>query len=180
MKENEVKETGVKRRKTRRRLSEAQRLAVQLFGFILIIYILFAGIVGIMTMPNGDMYPRIDGGDILLYYRLDKEPKAQDIITFKMNDTRYVARVVAIAGDTVEITNEGAVMVNGNNMIESNIFYETYPLEGYTKYPITLGANECFVLADSRRGAEDSRYFGPVKNDEIKGKVITAIRRSDI
>ena len=180
MNENEVKGTSGKRRKSRRRLSEAQRLAVQLFGFILIIYILFASIVGIMTMPNGDMYPRIDGGDILLFYRLDKEPKAQDIITFKMNDTRYVARVIATAGDTVEITKEGGVMVNGNTMIESNIFYETYPLVGYTSYPITMKANECFVLADSRRGAEDSRYFGPVNYNNILGTIITVMRRNNL
>jgi len=180
MNENEVKKSGTKLRKSRRRLTEAQRLAVQLFGFVLVIYILFASIVGIMTMPNRDMYPRIDGGDILLFYRLDKEPKSQDIITFKMNETRYVARVIAVAGDTVEITNEGAVIVNGNNLVESNVFYETYPLVGYTKYPITLGANECFVLADSRRGAEDSRYFGPVNYNNILGTVITVMRRNNL
>lgn len=166
--------------RTRRRITEAQRLAVQLFGFILIIYLLFAFIVGVMTMPNGDMYPRIDGGDLLLFYRLDKDPKAQDIITFRMNDTRYVSRVIATQGDTVEITKEGAVLVNGNTMIESNIFFETYPLVGYTKYPLTLGPNECFVLSDTRRGGEDSRYFGPVNYSNILGTVITVMRRNNL
>ena len=171
---------SAKKKKTTYRLSETQRLAVQVFTFVLIIYILFAHIVGLMTMPNGDMYPRIDGGDLLLFYRLDTEPKAQDIIAFEMNDTKYVSRVIAVAGDTVEITEEGAVIVNGNTMIESNIFYETYPLVGYTKYPVTLGACECFVLADTRRGAEDSRYYGPVSYRNIIGTVITVVRRNNL
>ena len=174
------KENAKKVRRAERRLTFFQRFAIQAFAFLLIMYILFAHIVGLMTMPNGDMYPRIDSGDLLLYYRLDNEPKAQDIITFIKNDTRYVARVIAVEGDVVEITDEGSVVVNSNSVIESNIFYETYRLEGYTKYPLELGAGQCFVPADGRRGAEDSRYYGPVYYDEIVGTVISIMRRNNM
>lgn len=167
-------------RRAERRLSDFQSLIIRILIFVFILYIVFGHIVGLMMMPNGDMYPRIDSGDLLLFYRLDKDPKAQDIIAFTMNNTRYVARVVAVEGDTVEITEEGSVLINGNSVIESNIFYETYPLEGFTTYPVTLGEDECFVLADSRRGAEDSRYFGPVKYSDIIGTVITVMRRNNL
>ena len=83
-------------------------------------------------------------------------------------------------GDTVEITKDNTVIVNGYNMIESNIFYDTYPLEGFTKYPLTLGAGQCFILADQRQGSEDSRYFGPVGYSELDGTVITVMRRSNL
>ena len=63
---------------------------------ILIVYVLFAHIVGIMSMPNADMYPRIDSGDFLLVYRLDRDPKAQDIMTFDKNDTRYTGIAICI------------------------------------------------------------------------------------
>ena len=175
-----AKESIKKVRRAERRLTYFQRFALQAFAFLLIMYILFAHIVGLMTMPNGDMYPRIDGGDMLLYYRLDKDPKAQDIITFVKNDTRYVARVIAVEGDVVEITDEGNILVNGNSVIESNIFYETYRLEGYTQYPLTLEEGQCFVLADARRGAEDSRYYGPVDYDDIVGTVISIMRRNNM
>ena len=40
--------------------------------------------------------------------------------------------------------------------------------------------DEFFVLCDYREGARDSRYFGPVSEGEIKGKVITVVRRSGL
>ena len=147
---------------------------------VFILYVLFAWVVGIMSMPNSDMYPRIDSGDFLLYYRLDKSPKAQDIIVFEKNDTTYVGRVIAAGGDTVEIKEDGSIGINGYSMQEQNIFYETYPLEGFTEYPLKLADDECFILADQRKGTEDSRFFGPVKYSEVKGTVISIMRRNNL
>ena len=161
-------------------MNDVQWFAMQVLIFVIVLYVLFAHIIGITTMPSADMYPRIDSGDFLLYYRLDRDPKAQDIVVYEKNDTKYVGRVIAVQGDSVEITKDNAVKVNGYNMIESNIFYETYPLEGYTKYPLTLGAGQCFILADQRQGSEDSRYFGPVDYSELDGTVITVMRRSNL
>ena len=41
--------------------------------------------------------------------------------------------------------------------------------ENRTEYPVTLGEGEYFVMADRRNGGMDSRYFGTVKQDEIRG-----------
>ena len=45
---------------------------------------------------------------------------------------------------------------------------------------MTLGAGQCFILADQRQGSEDSRYFGPVDYSELDGTVITVMRRSNL
>ncbi|MDR3830753.1 MAG: S26 family signal peptidase [Mediterraneibacter sp.] len=45
---------------------------------------------------------------------------------------------------------------------------------------MTLNSGEYFILGDQRGNAKDSRYFGAVKDKEIKGRVITVLRRSDI
>ena len=141
--------------------------------------------IGIMHMPSTGMYPRVDAGDFILYYRLDKDVRAQDIIVVEKNiqgagKQLFVSRVVAVAGDTVEITSDNRLSVNGNIMIETNIFYQTPRYESDVQYPLTLGEGECFVLADSRNGGTDSRSFGPVKADEINGTVITIIRRNNL
>lgn len=170
---------GSAKKRAKKRMSDFQYLCMQVLILVMIVYMLFGHIVGIMTMPNADMYPRIDSGDFLLVYRLDKSPKAQDIMAFEKNGTTYVGRVVAVGGDTVEVT-DGAVLINGYTMVETNIFYETYPLEGFTEYPLTLAEDECFILADQRKGTEDSRFFGPVKHREIKGTVISVIRRNNL
>jgi signal peptidase I len=130
--------------------------------------------------PNDDMSPRISAGDVLLYYRIDKAPNAQDVIVLNKNGTDYVGRVVAAPGDTVDITKEDALIVNGNMVVEDNIFYKTPYYEGFLEYPLTLGEGEYFVLADKREGGEDSRYYGPVQKGDIKGTVIGQFRRTGI
>ena len=160
---------------------------IRLIIILIILWVLFFKVIGITHMPNGDMYPRIDQGDFILYYRLDKNFKAQDVvviekITPESNGKKqiFVCRVVAVAGDTVEVTDNQHLIINGNTMVESNIFYQTPRYEGFTEYPITLKEGEIFVLADMRNGGHDSRYFGPVTKDEVIGTVITILRRNGI
>ena len=170
--------------RSERSVKEYQSFILRLGAFILAIWLLFFVVIGIMHMPSEDMYPRIDAGDFILYYRLDTSVKAQDIIVIEKTTDEgrgvFVSRVVAVAGDTVEITEDNRLCVNGNIMIERNIFYSTAEYPGYVEYPLTLKEGECFVLADSRNGGTDSRYFGPVQKDEICGTVITIIRRNNL
>lgn len=165
-----------------------QRLVLKLLVFLGALWLLFFVFIGFMHMPGNDMYPRLDNSDLIMFYRLDKTPKAQDIIVLKKEDPDtakeqvYVCRVVAVAGDTVEISSDNHLLVNGNIMIETNIFEDT-PIaegEGFPEYPLTLGEGECFVLADARKTGIDSRYFGPVEKDEIVGTVITTLRRNNL
>lgn len=88
-----------------------------------------------------------------------------------------MARVVARGGDTLEITG-GTLRVNGSTVFENEIFYSTDAYEGGTTYPLTLEQDEVFLLCDHREGAKDSRWFGPVTTHDVKGKVITVLRRS--
>ena len=86
---------------------------IRLLILIGILYLLFGCIFGITTVKSEDMAPRISAGDLVLYYRLDKQPLAGDIIICNKNGKQYVDRVIAKGGDSVEITEEGTVKVNG-------------------------------------------------------------------
>ena len=182
-----------KQKKIRRRIrrSESAVKSYQFFFlrlalFLLVLWVLFFQIVGIVICPSADMHPRVDSGDMVLYYRLDKDVKAQDVIVIQKSTPDsaepqiFVLRVVAVAGDTVEITDTERLVINGNTMIEPDIFYGTPRYEGFTEYPLTLEEGQCFVLADSRNGGADSRYFGPVNVDDILGTVITIVRRNNL
>ncbi len=153
---------------------------------MIVLWVLFFKVIGLTHMPNSDMYPRVDMGDLVLFYRLDTDVKAQDVIVLEKTGSDsgekqlFISRVVAVGGDTVEISDAARLIINGNTMIESNIFYETPRYEGFTEYPLTLAQDECFVLADSRNGGTDSRYYGPVKKSEIRGTVITIVRRNNL
>ena len=182
-----VDKTAEQKKRRRRRMRALRSFLFKTVALAAVIYVLFFHIVGITMMPTRDMYPRLDAGDLLLYYRLEENPKSQDIIVFEKVTTKgeeaktLALRVVAAPGDTVEVTEEGGLKVNGNTLIESNIFYPTKPYEeGITEYPLKLGDGEYFVMADQRNGGMDSRYFGAVKIEEIKGVVITILRRNNL
>ncbi len=183
--EGEQLEKKVKHRE--RGVKQYQFFILRLLVFLVIVWVLFFVFIGLTHMPNGDMYPRIDSGDFVMYYRLDKTPKFQDVIVYQKPDangkkTQLISRVVAVPGDTVEVTTDGAVIVNGNPLIEPAIFYHgtTYEGDAAPVYPLTLGENEYFVLGDQRAEARDSRSFGPVKKDEILGLVVTIARRINL
>ena len=193
-----------------RRLRALRSFLLRLVSLALVVYILFFHLVGLMVMPGRDMYPRLDAGDLLLFYRIERNFKAQDVVVIDKRmeeDTRtgeksfvrraldwlgfrdpagpetrrFVCRVIAAPGDTVEITEDRGLLVNGNAVIESNIFYPTRPYEeGKAEYPLKLGEGEFFVLADQRNGGMDSRYFGTVSLEEIRGIVITVLRRNNL
>ena len=217
--ENDKAAQRAKNRK--RHLRELRSLIIRLALLLLVVYILFFHLVGVTIMPNADMYPRIDAGDLVLYYRLEKSFHAQDVIVFEKptasleltyeqrqeaqaetapeksavrkaldwlgfrdpaepEKSLFVCRVVAGPGDTVRISVGERLVVNGNSMIETNIFYPTPEYEGFMEYPVTLGEGEYFVLADYRNGGADSRFFGAVSEDEILGTVITILRRNNL
>lgn len=182
-----VDKAAEKRKIHRRRMRALRSFLFRIVALAAVIYVLFWHIVGITMMPNRDMYPRLDAGDLLLYYRLEKNIKSQDIVVFDKVTAKgeaaklLVCRVIAAPGDTVEVTEEKGLTVNGNSLIESNIFYPTRPYEeGVAEYPVKLGDGEFFVMADQRNGGMDSRYFGVVNAEEIKGVVITVLRRNNL
>lgn len=174
--------TDARAKRRRRRLRALRTFLIRLVSLALVLYVLLFHIVGLTIMPNGDMAPRLDAGDLLLYYRLEKAPKFGDIAVIERGEEKeqYVLRVVACPGDTVNVSDEGGLAVNGNTLIEKNIFYATRPYEGGPEYPIRLKEDEYFVMADLRNGGMDSRYFGTVKKEEIKGVVITLVRRNNL
>ena len=165
-------------------MRDYQYFLLRLIILLVLLWVLFFKLIGVIRMPTGDMYPRIDAGDLVMFYRLDTNPSAQDVVALRRTvptlsgEQTMVLRVVAVAGDTVEVTETGFLKINGNVMDERNIFYPTPRYEDYVEYPLTLEEGECFALADSRNGGTDSRFFGPVLNSEILGTVITIVRRN--
>ena len=153
---------------------------VRLFLLITVIGILFGVVFGLTPMANADMQPAVCAGDLMLYYRLDKNLNSDDVVVFQKEGIQYTGRIVAVSGDVVEITDESELMVNKNTVMEDNIFYTTPAYDSEVEYPLALKEDQYFILCDNREGAKDSRSFGVVDTSEIKGKVITIVRRSGI
>lgn len=168
------------KKKPKSPMNPIQVFLLNLLIVIVSVWLLFGFVLGFAIAPNGDMSPNIKEHDLLLYNRLDHGWHAQDVVLIRKNNLTYVGRIIAVQNDTVEITDENTVILNGNTMIESNIYYETPRYEGFVEYPLTLQKDEYFVLVDMRNGGEDSRYYGVVRKEEIRGTVVTVIRRNNL
>ena len=104
---NEQEETEPQKKKKRKHRSPMrypQLFILHAIIIVIVIWVMFGVFFGFISAPNDDMLPRINAGDLLLYYRLANTPKANDVVVINKNDTNYVVRVVASGGDTVEIT----------------------------------------------------------------------------
>ena len=144
-------------------------LLIKILFIFFCIYLIFTFIYGVERTTDVSMKPAIRDGDLVLYYRLDKYLVSGDVIVFKENDRVITARVVAVAGDTVDITK-----------VSKDIYFDTTQFKNGVDFPIQVKENQVFVLGDNRPSALDSRTFGCVNIDDIQGKVIAVIRTRGI
>ncbi|MEE2902661.1 MAG: signal peptidase I [Myxococcota bacterium] len=104
----------------------------------------------------------------------------KDIIAAKdpLTGVQIVKRVIGIPGDEVVVRGHRA-WVNGEALDEDYIKLESPEAEGPRIDnlrpdfgPIRVPKNRLFVLGDNRNGSTDSRVFGFVFIDDVKGRYI--------
>lgn len=106
--------------------------------------------------------------DKLLYHA--RRPHRGDVIVLKypLNQQRnYIKRVIALPNDTLQVK-DGKLYVNGKRAEEPYINGAAQGNYG----PFTVPADSVFVMGDNRNNSEDSRAFGPLKEDLIVGQAI--------
>jgi len=134
-------------------------------------------------IPSGNMIPTLVVGDHIIadlkYYESDK-PQRGDIIVFKYpEDLRrdFLKRVIAIEGDVIESKNK-EVYVNGKPVNEPYVQHTdssihpggTDPRDNFGPYIVPK--EKYFVLGDNRDQSYDSRYWGFVDKNQIRGKAL--------
>lgn len=122
----------------------------------------------------------------LLPYR---GPRRGDVVVFKWpNDTRrdFIKRCIALAGDTVEMRAK-VLYLNGEPQVEPYVVHKDetiYPDDSNVRSelrirdnfrahdPYTVPEGHIFCLGDNRDLSLDSRYWGPVPLDYLKGRAV--------
>jgi signal peptidase I len=157
---------------TRELLSLLAKIAALLLAAILALTFVF----GLEQNVGTDMSPAVKDGDLVAFYRLDKNYVAGDLLLLSYQGEHQVRRVVAVAGDRVDIAKDGLI-INGALQQEPEIYEQTYRYEKGISFPLTVEPGQVFVLADSREGATDSRIYGAVNIDDTLGTAIAVFRR---
>ena len=154
-------------------------LGIKVAAISIAFVLIFTFFYGFHRNIDPGMNPAIKDGDLILFYRLSGDYTSGDLVLLDFEGERQVRRVVAIAGDVVDINEQGLV-INGSIQQEHDIIGETHRyLDGIT-FPITVGDGQVFVLGDARENAADSRIYGPVDTKNIRGRVMTVIRRRNL
>lgn len=169
--------------KGRRSLTEdILSLLLKIFAIVGVFWLLFLFVFGLNHVKESGMAPNIKPEDLIMFYRLDKNYDLLDPIVLKVNNTLQVRRVMAKAGDTVDVTEKG-LSVNGSLQSGLEVDFvkgKTLPYKDGITYPITLKKDEVFLLGDNRENAEDSRFYGPVKIKSTLGKLMWDLRRRNL
>lgn len=137
--------------------------------------LIFSFVFGVTKQKDISMNPAFMEGDIIIYYRLTRGLNINDTVVIEYEGKHQVRRIVAREGDTVDINEEG-LWINGSLQNEENIIDSTLAIEGGKEFPLTVPKGCYFVLGDARESSIDSRLYGSVKSDQIKGLVFSLIR----
>lgn len=124
------------------------------------------------------MYPAAKDGDLVVFYRLDKDYEARDLIVLEVDGAKEVRRVVAVAGDKVDFEN-GMLVINGIPRREPGIYEKSEQFLEGIEFPIQVPEGKVFVLGDARENSKDSRIYGTVDIKNTYGTVIMIVRRRE-
>ena len=161
-------------------LKELLYLVFKIAFIMLAILLLFTFLFALVRYGEPSMAPAVKDGDLVIVHRYKKAGYiSQDAIMLEYSGQKQVRRVVAIAGDVVDITESG-LYINGSHQFEPDIHQKTERYDNDVEFPMTIPTGHVFVLADSRSGATDSRVYGSVEIEETIGKVMAIIRRRSI
>ena len=99
-----------------------------------------------------------------------------DVVAFYYNNNILVKRVIANAGDWVDIDLDGNVYVNQQKIDEPYIKEKAYG-EPNIDFPYQVPEDRIFVLGDNRAVSVDSRSssIGCVSSEQIVGKIVFRI-----
>lgn len=140
-------------------------------------------IVGRRILYNKEL----ERGDIVTLVAPDEDLKKDDSIyavylertgfdwfvydVLEIGKKSYVKRVIAVGGDSIKITENGEVYLNGELLEEEYLSHDvTTPITG-PYYDLVVPDGYVFVMGDNRTASKDSREFGVVPLDKVEGKV---------
>ena len=152
-------------------------------------------VVQAFRIPSESMLPTLLVGDFLFVNKFEygpkipfthvrlpglRAPRPGDVIVFQFpKDPRrdYIKRCVAVGGQTVEVRDK-QLYVEGRPRVEPFVQHTDGVVRpaAYDQRdnfgPYTVPPGSLFMMGDNRDNSNDSRYWGPVEMDLVKGRAM--------
>jgi signal peptidase I len=162
---------------------------------LLITLFLRAFVIQAFRIPSESMKDTLLVGDFLFVNKFEygakipfthirlpglRQPKRGDVIVFQFPQDPskdYIKRCIATGGETIEIHNK-AVSVTGTALVEPYAIHSDPNVKpaGYEYRdnfgPFTVPPTEMFMMGDNRDNSNDSRYWGTLAMDLVKGRAM--------
>lgn len=155
---------------------EFRRAILNMAGVLIVaaaLTALMATRIFVLVQINGSsMKPTLNEDEVIIL-RQTKAVEKGDIVGFYYGGKILLKRVMAGAGDEVDIDREGNVSVNGERIDEPYLKEKTLG-KCDLEFPYEVPEGAIFVLGDNRAISMDSRIksIGCVESDQIVGKVV--------
>ncbi len=132
-------------------------------------------VLPVLQIVGESMTPSLVDGEIVLSLKGSKYDKS-DIIAFYYNNKILIKRVIASAGEWVDIDADGNVYVNNVPLNEPYITEKAFG-DCNIELPYQVPDGKIFVMGDHRATSADSRNtaVGCVADEQIVGRIIMRI-----
>lgn len=173
-----------------RLLEENERpasLLVWVVSIVIIVKLVQALIIQPFIVDGGSMLPTFHNREFLLVDKLSyrfAEPSRGDVAIFKLyegGDTPYggkhlIKRIIGLPNERIVIKNGTTTIYNESNP-SGFVLEEEYVqfAGGVPEADMTLGPDEYFMMGDNRMQSYDSRSWGALKREDLKGQVLLRV-----
>ena len=145
--------------------------------FTLITVAASAVLVAVLLLPilriyGTSMAGTLDGDDVVVSIKRSSFEQG-DVVAFYYNNNILVKRVIAKAGEWVDIDEEGNVYVNNQKLDEPYLSDKAFG-ETNIELPYQVPEGRIFVMGDNRSVSIDSRNtsIGCVSTEQIVGQIV--------
>jgi signal peptidase I len=168
------RELRQERQRKKRKAGLRELVITIVIAFVLVFGLVRPFIVEAYRIPSESMVPTLEVGDRVLankfVYRF-WSPKRGDIVVFDSvdegEDQTLIKRVVGLEGDEIQVQG-GVLYVNGEPQKEPYL-NEDLPFVGFYG-PTVVPKGNIFVMGDNRANSADSRVFGPLPLENLRGE----------
>jgi signal peptidase I len=169
-------EEELERTKYRKRYRRVLRSTVYTLISVAAIAVLVATLLlPVLQIYGSSMVATLSVRDIVLTLKTS-DFETGDVIAFYYNNKILIKRVIAHAGDWVDISQEGDVYINGELLDEPYLDAKAFG-DCNIELPYQVPESRIFVMGDHRSVSVDSRNtaVGCVSEEQIVGKLIFRI-----